>query len=373
MTQYKSKIEEYFSSPAISNSLLGAMQNPRYIWMKQQGLVEEDKDKIHFKIGSGVDCILTNQLEWVKEFLVADSNNVPIMMGKFIKALPKNLTADSPEESYKEAWEASGYKQGLSTVIKSFWKNEDYVHYYKAVSEGGNKTVLTKQEYEVILSAYEAIATSPECRWYFSPIRDGIDIHKQIPIYFEYKGESCKALLDGIVINHNERVIYPYDLKTIGKGVFNFPDSFWRYGYYRQAAWYLIALQHYIKYLNTQYMLEGKDIDLSTYTIAPFRFIVVSSRPKNYEPALIYLTTPNDLEVGLNGGFLKEDNKYVPGVNQLLEDYKWHVKNNLWEVPRAVYENNYNLTLDAFVKSTDPKEHDISSSPFRGTSASNVT
>lgn len=66
-------------------------------------------------------------------------------------------------------------------------------------------------------------------------------IHQQ-PIYFTYRNTQCKALLDGIQIDHKNKIIQLFDLKTTHKPVYDFPEAFVQWGYYRQAAFYREAL-----------------------------------------------------------------------------------------------------------------------------------
>lgn len=56
----REKIKQYFATKAISNSLLTALQNPRYMKMKLENPDMEEGDKPFFRIGSAVDCLLTS-------------------------------------------------------------------------------------------------------------------------------------------------------------------------------------------------------------------------------------------------------------------------------------------------------------------------
>jgi len=57
-----------------------------------------------------------------------------------------------------------------------------------------------------------------------------------------------------------------------------------------------LALKHWIKENN----LEG-------YDVRPFQFIVVDSRAGSTLSPIIYQTCDRDIEVGLNGGYLRQD------------------------------------------------------------------
>lgn len=154
-------------------------------------------------------------------------------------------------------------------------------------------------------------------KWYFEG-EDHLERHLQMPLFFTFEGTDCKALLDGLVINHDSKKIIPFDLKTTSKGVFNFYDSYIHYGYYRQAAFYTTAVKEYLA------VRSNYDDKISDYSLEPFRFIVADSKQGSKSPALIYVTTPNDIKVGLYGGEVKGGGykKRIKGIHQLIDDYK---------------------------------------------------
>jgi hypothetical protein len=168
-------------------------------------------------------------------------------------------------------------------------------------------------------------------------------------------GEDCKALLDGILIDHENRTIEPYDLKTIGKSVYDFPISYLQFGYYRQCAFYELALlsdKSPIKHL----LDEG-------YTLKDFIFIVVESKVSSSHPAIIFETCKKDRDVGLLGGYV--GNKYYKGINELIEDYKYHRDNDYWDLPKDLHFNSGRINLNIFnaeESSTTLTQHEFDNS-----------
>lgn len=126
------RINNYYSNPRLSNSLLSAMTNPRVFKLKRERpeLFEND-DKTALRIGSAVDCLLTSPDRWDEEFIVVDVSKPYGLMGTFVQHLPKNLTRISPKEEYLNAYEKSGYKMSVDWVIEKFWNTPDAVEYYK--------------------------------------------------------------------------------------------------------------------------------------------------------------------------------------------------------------------------------------------------
>lgn len=331
------RIEDYYKSPRISNSLLGAVENPRLLKMRMEN-PELKEDTPSLRIGSALDCLLTSPSRWEEDFAVVNVNKPYGFMGKFVDELPANLTELSAWEDYQNAYWKSGYKMPVKWVINRFWTTPDAVEYYQAINTSRGKIVLSKDEYESVEKAKELILASPFAYDYFIKSKTWVELLHQVPIYFTYRGFECKALLDGIKLDHKNKIIYPFDLKTTGKSVLDFTDSFLHYGYYRQCALYTEAL-----YSDSS---PVKDLLDDGYKMEDFVFIVVETKLSSTNPALIYRTTPNTRKAGIHGGYY--EGKYYKGVDQLLDELDWHMKTNNWTYPKAVFENKGVIELDIF-------------------------
>jgi hypothetical protein len=330
-----SNIKEYYKSNRVSNSLLSALKNPRWLKIKIENPDVEDEEKKAFRIGSAVDCLLTDPSRWDDEFVVSDCVRPNGLMSKFVDELPCELTSN---KDYQVAYEKSGYKIKIEKVIDKFNEDETAKSYHQSICNmDKTKYVLSKDEYELVMKAKDLVLANPFTQKYFINLSNTIELLHQYAVYFEYKGFQCKALLDGIRIDHNSKTIEPFDLKTTSSGVYNFENSFREYGYYRQAAMYLEAIKkdEYIK------SLIDKD-----YKILDFKFIVVDSKLSSNMASIIYQVSSNDMKVGLDGGYYS--GKHYPGINNLIEDLRFHLETEYWDLPRSVYINNGIINLDAF-------------------------
>lgn len=330
---------EYYKIKRVSNSLLGMLSNPRWVKLKADNPDMEDEDKIHFRIGSGVDCLLSTPERWSTDFMVVNAKRPFGLMASFIDNLPPFLEKDSDTSLYQIAYDKSGYKMRIEKVIEKFWDSEEFSDYYiltRQVSKG--TTILSNEEYDTVLKCVELIKSNKFLSDYFRTAEetDGlVETHYQVPILFNILDTDCKALLDLVVIDHEGKTISPIDLKTTGRSVLDFSGSFLLYGYYRQAAFYTYALQSE----NSPY----KELLEQGYKIEPFRFIVVETKKSSSMPALLYEVTPEVLELGRSGGIVK--NKKYKGYLELLEDYKWHFSTNQWDMSRELYENKGKIVL----------------------------
>jgi hypothetical protein len=262
------------------------------------------------------------------------------LMGTFVQNLPPNLTRESDTFAYEKAYWRSGYKMSLGWVVERFWNTKDAVDYYLAVNNcPDGVTLLSKDEYESATKAVELIVASPYAYSYFFKNKTHQELLHQVPIYFTYKDQEFKALLDGIRIDHKLGLIEPFDLKTTGKSVYQFKDSFLQYGYYTQAALYEYAIQ---QPESPVYELLNE----FNYKIADFKFIVSETKVSSYNPALIFTTSEKDRYAGLHGGYV--GSTYYKGIDQLLEDYLWHVSTDEWTYPREIYQNEGQVPLNLF-------------------------
>ncbi len=333
------KIKEYFKTKAISNSLLGTLWNPRWIRIKMENPDMEDDDRKYFRIGSALDCILTSPERWEQDFKVIEATRPYGFMGKFIDNLPENLSIISPVEMYQEAYDKAGYKMSIHNVISKFWADTNNTEYY-LLTRGINEdvTIVSKDEMESVNKAKELIMANKYISKYFFISSPWDEIMKQVPIYFTYKEQKCKALLDGILIDHKNKIIMPYDLKTTGKSVYDFSISYTQFGYHRQCAFYELALlseESPIKNL----LEEG-------YTLDNFRFIVVETKVSSSHPAIVYKTSSKDRKCGIEGGYIGK--KYYKGIDELIDDYVYHMSTNNWELPVNLIKSEGEIQLDIF-------------------------
>jgi len=304
----------------------------------------EDDDKKHYRIGAALDCLLTSKERWNEDFEVVDVSRPFGLMGKFIDNLPKNLTLLSDESEYREAWDKSGYKMKLSKIIEKFWENEEFLRYYNLTrSISDSKTIISKDEYESVTKSKELIYANEFVHKYFFNTDEHCELLHQLPIYFTLLEEKCKGLLDGVLINHKDKTIAPFDLKTTGKSVYEFSQSYLDYGYYRQCAFYELALKSEDSPV-LKYIQEG-------YKIMDFVFIVVETKVTSTHPAIIYVTNEYDRQCAMYGGTVGK-RKYK-GIIQLIEEYKYYKQTNNWDMPKDLIDSGGKIYLNVFNGDTE--------------------
>jgi len=177
------------------------------------------------------------------------------------------------------------------------------------------KQVLDDGEYNTINNIVISLTTHKHTRNLFVDSPD-VDIVYQFPMFWDYVGERCKALIDHIIIDHKHKRIKPIDEKTLGDYILRFPNAVKKRRYDIQGSYYGHGLVRNLHNLST---LIGKDV--TSYSIAPLAF-VVESTIKQGTP-LIFPMTAELNNIGTFG-----DGKYLKGWEYALAEYsQWKAIN----------------------------------------------
>ena len=127
----------------------------------------------------------------------------------------------------------------------------------------------------------------------------------------------CKSLLDRVCFDHVNKKIILIDLKTT-QNVYNFAHSVEEYDYYRQIAYYGLAIQWYMQEILN---LNSEEYDFEAYIIA------------------IGKDTNNEIRV-FN---MKDDtmlNNRIGLISNTLKRISWHISTDQWEHSQEYYESD---------------------------------
>ena len=127
----------------------------------------------------------------------------------------------------------------------------------------------------------------------------------------------CKSLLDRVCFDHVNKKIILIDLKTT-QNVYNFAHSVEEYDYYRQIAYYGLAIQWYMQEVLN---LNSEEYDFEAYIIA------------------IGKDANNEIRV-FN---MKDDtmlNNRIDLISNTLKRISWHISTDQWEHTQEYYEQD---------------------------------
>lgn len=360
------EVAEYYESSALGQSKLKKLLGDLGSFQK-----EEDSSAEHFIIGSAVDCILTNSREaYQNEYYVSEVEKLPseAVVG-ILQAVHQDLLQDYAEhlevilgqenpEPVTPFIDFVGELKNHSTYIldaceKAEWQNrwgaeaklkniiEPGTEYFMDLCKAFGKKVISKSQANIIEAIVASLQNHPRTSSFFNRVLfenlPHITIYYQFPIYFEYRGVQCKALLDMVIVERDIEgkilSITGIDLKTMNGNTYYFPSSIKARRYDIQAAWYTLALHHHFA------VPEGSDV------IKPFQFVVESTTYQG--KPLVYTIVKSLLGIGRFGRraiSLHETDMFngdemtsaiiqqeIKGFEQLLDLYIYHSENGFSE------------------------------------------
>lgn len=272
-------------------------------------------------VGDGVDLLLTQGEDvFMEQFYFSTVERPTGQMGDFVWHLFANRN-DTMAENI--AYELAGFKRDTLAKVRERFEKEGKA-YYDDLIAGEGKKVVSPIQYATIQNVANTLKMSPFTSKYIVG-NSQFKVFTQQSLQFEYEGITCKGLLDLVVVDTVNNILYPIDLKTTTTSLNYWIEMLLKHRYDFQAAFYTEAL---------------KQTDLSIYgenlTIHNFRFIVESQKYPG--SPLIYEMSDKLMDLGKMGGTYL--GKEYEGFHQAIQRLKWHSENDLWAYTREDYRND---------------------------------
>lgn len=233
------------------------------------------KESPSLLLGSVTDTLLTggidefNSLYVVKDINISDSG-VAICKALASMPTPYKSFVDIPEYVVSEKaksvdfwsndkWDARRYKEVLKTG--------DVADYYDSLINS-DKIVITSEVYNTSIEMVKALRESPATSGYFADNDEMSPIRRYYQLKFKasFEGVNYRCMADLIVVDYENKKVYPIDLKTSSHTEWDFEESFLQWGYMIQSRtyWRLIRAN------------MDKDPYFKDFTLEDYRFIVVN-------------------------------------------------------------------------------------------------
>lgn len=314
----KQEIKEYFEKEALSQSFIkGILKGPHMVKILESNpLFFEEKEAMLY--GNLVDDMFTYDItEFDEKYYIGGIQEKPSdIVVSIIREAFSNRLNDNIEDNNSFIIASAlkhGYGKGKYTdegIIKKIHEQKDYWDELIAIN---GKILISKTEYEIA----SAMANSIRSHVFTAYIFKNKCIY-QTPLYFKYKDHQCKALCDIIYYDQDTHTIHVEDFKmTAYNTSFDIPYN--KFKYYIQAEWYLIAVEENRKYIASLFNIK------EDFNIGPFVFITES-----------YLTPGRPLRY-----FMSEEQR-ERGREEIakgIEMYNWHIKENIWDMTKNIYES----------------------------------
>lgn len=352
----ETKPKEYFEMKNIlSNSAIKVFFENRVKFYKKYVLNEivedeEDVKSVAMMLGTIVDFKLFNPEEdWDKHFHINSVQKPTGQMGVFVDVLysktlkyldeENNITTDFLtifQEAYDFVQKEGKFKgKSLEKVLEMF--TSDGEGYYSECRNSFGKTVV---DISLLTGAEKIIEDLKSSEFVGDIINNNFtgntQVFDQLAVFYEVNGLKFKSLLDKVVVDHDNKMIIPYDLKVTYSSE-GFPYTYNNMKYWIQAGVYQLAL------LNWAIQNE-----IDHYEIIPLSFIVADSSLKN--KPVIYQTSKDSLKQALEG---VSKPVFRKGVLQLINEIKWHLETGIWNYSKEAFENKGKLLILPYYNTED--------------------
>lgn len=300
----------------------------------------EDKDSQAAVIGRIVETLLLEPTEFDNRFYMSACASAPTgLMLAFVEALYKHsmeATDESGkvnrtfEDLAKDAYADSGFKIKFDAVISKFVGSDAEIYYneMRKVRAGGLTVVTAEdvnnaesivQELRINKVTSEVVNLVSSARW---------EVVNQFQVeHYEISGMQFKSMMDKVIVDHEAKTVQVYDLKCVWA-----VESFYEeYYLYRRAY-----IQAYLYWKALDILTHDKNHKWYGYEALCPKFIVCDS--SNYYNPLIYQLCGNDLADAYEG--FEHKGRIYPGVFTIIQDLKWALENDVWNISKANHESN---------------------------------
>lgn len=321
-------MKEYYGVKKVSNSSLSWFQkSPKYFKAMLDGEITEPS-KPHFEKGEMTHQYILEPNEFAKNYIFF-AYNTPVSQQQkdFCKTFAYKKNGSEDERlltSYRDSYSTKESDEKVLEKAKALAK--DYKEYIKSIKISHMYVAILPPAMEDTLRTIKSNIVSHQKanELMFNQEHDTFGNTKDLFICNEFaiywtspNGVECKSLLDRLIIDFKNKKITLVDLKTTSH-ITEFKEKFVEYRYYRQMAFYWMALYWHFK--ATYPDEKWEDYQQETYIVA------IST------DSLSEIKVFNISEPSLNMGF----DEIVP----LLEQIKWHTDENKWDYTKAYYDGN---------------------------------
>lgn len=322
----KIEIPYYEDNTRISNSAIGwfLKKGPRYLKDmldgKEEGISAKYLDK-----GTMIHMYLLQPEEFWSNYTIIDYEKPKTAQQLAFCEAYFNSNEIVEEDKLINAYKASysGNNMSKDAMLKKAKELQlKFTEYIEFLDKNQTYTVISFADLNMLKNIKKNIDSHIKANELLID-QPGVECHNEFHINWEAEkqGVSCKSLLDRVKIDHANKKITLIDLKTT-VDIYNFKHSVEEYDYYRQIAFYILALTWYMK--DEGYNIE--DYDLEAYIVA------IQSNSNN-EVRVFNMLNEKEL-------LARKDL-----IADALTEISYHYQTGNWDHTREYYENNGTETL----------------------------
>lgn len=320
-------IPYYQDNTRVSNSSLGwFMESPQYFKDRLDGAVEGETSSAMNK-GTMIHMYLLQPDEFWKTYEILNFDTPSSAQQKeFAEKYAISMTVDpilKAVQAFSSVYSTKGSSEE-KIAEKALELVEKLTPYISYLQLDKTKTAITWSDHNMLKQIKMNVERHKLANELLLTINDSPNV-KQISefhINWEYPKSyheqiiKCKSLLDRVYIDHDLKIIKLIDIKTTSS-IKDFKSSVDKYDYYRQMAYYWVALTWYFK--------NELNIDIEQYST---------------ETLIVAIQTNGGYHVKvfrLNDGSITD--KYSV-IDSIINDISYHFNLNSWEFSKNYYEGD---------------------------------
>ncbi len=318
--------KQYYQEQRVSSSSLKWFeQSPLYFKKMIEGEIKQIQLK-WFDLGRQVHMAILEP-ELFEQSYITMSYKIPTSANQ--KQFCENYMINGYDtvEAYKFAYTIKNKsdKKIEEDAAKVFSTLEDYINYL--VKSKDYRDILSESKWDLIHNLKSSALSHKKASSLLindkeAEMKSEIEYFNEYVIFWEYpNGVKCKSMLDRFVIDHKKKEITLVDVKT-SFDVGGFSEHFMHFKYYRQLAFYWMAIHH-------EFKDKIKDFD-------EYKKIteIVAVQTKDIPLCRVFRITDGLLKYGLEE------------IELLMKDLKWHYKENSWEHSREYHLGDGSEKID---------------------------
>lgn len=263
----------YRQDPALSQSVLTKFEREGF---ENLDKLFEHVDTPSLSFGSMVDCLMTDgERAFQEQYLVSEIPSLEPSVEPVVKEIFNSFKDsytninDIPDVSMMPIIAQSGYQPRWKSETRCKVIREKGQLYYQVLFMAKDKKIVTQDVYNRVFACVRALKDSPQTKKLFcedNPF-DNIERYYQLKFKDNLNGVDYRGMADLLIVDHDNKLVIPYDLKTSSHREYDFYKSFVQWGYQCQARLYWRLIRKAM----------DRDDYYKDFTLANFRFIVVNS------------------------------------------------------------------------------------------------
>ncbi len=303
-------------------------KHPRLLKKKMDG-EEVVSDSRLLKIGTGVDILLTREdpgKELAEEFELIDPGIKPKgQMLDLVHKVSETVNAEKVSESQisfedilYSCYNEVGFKRDSFEKIKERFEEEAREYFEKLTSS--SRLITVDDEYRMHVLA-EKLEKDPMTSHYLKNDEES-ELYFQKELSFSLdKDITCEGIADIVRVDHKNKKVHIIDIKVTSYSISNPMKLILDKRYDLQMRCYTKGL-----------LSSGIAEKFGYYIGNPIMLFV--NEPWEDTKAVELEDPENKTE---RGGYV--EGRYIKGIDYLLDDYKFHISEDLWNHRKEVYEN----------------------------------